>query len=170
MSRVEVCYVSSMDGSRNKTIFRKTRKNDVKEISLSLFVVANIDDEFPPKPLPTGHAAVVTYLEKLVEDRRGCVVYWREPCRYGELRWLAARVLACEYAYQGIEKPIMLENVVQPITLGDGRGLLELTKIDQLIEQGLLPTKTEIIKPQDYAYCCSKEAVEEIKRNQDNNE
>jgi hypothetical protein len=38
--------------------------------------------------------------------------------------------------------------------------------IEEIIQQGLLPTKTEIIKPQDYAYCCSKEAVEERKRNQ----
>lgn len=88
----------------------------------------------------------------------------------GELRWLAARVLACEYAYQGIETPIILKDVVQPTSNDKIAEIHRRKTIDELIQQGLLPTKTEIIKPQDYAYCCSKEAIEERKRNQQQDE
>lgn len=144
-------------------------KNDTHDVAMSLFVVADIHRELQPlpQPMPTGNAKVITYLEQLVEDRRGCIVHFQEPEAFGELRWLAARVLACEYAYQGIETPIMLEDVVQPIRSYEIVPIHRTKTIDELMQQGRLPTQTEIIKPQDYADCCSKEAVEERKRNQD---
>jgi hypothetical protein len=146
--------------------------NDTHGLALTLFVVADLGGESQPQPVPTGNAKVITRLEQLVEDHRLCVVNHIIPYTYGEMRWLAARLLACEYAYQGIEKPIILKDVIQPIRD------IEIVRIahpkpanlDELIQQGLVPTKTEVIKPQDYAACCSKEAVEERRLNQDKNE
>jgi hypothetical protein len=160
-------------------------KNDTREIALTLSNVAQIGREPKPQPVPTGNAEVITYLEQLVEeDRRMCIVDFRISYTFGELRWLAARVLACEYAYQGIEEPIILKDVVQPIRgykyaksdlyrkIEDInlQGLVPNRTIEELIQQGLVPTKTEIIKPQDYAVCCSKEAVEARRRNQETKE
>ena len=146
--------------------------NDTRDIAQALYLVAELDTK--SQPTPTGNAKVVAYLEQLVEDNRLCTVDWIIPYTYGELRWLAARVLACEYAYQGIEKPIMLKNVVQPIRGFDiariAQGKDKPITLEELVQQGLVPTKTEIIKPQDYAACCSKEAVEARRRNQGKNE
>ncbi len=141
-------------------------KNDTHEIALYLFVVADIVDGSPRKPLPTGNTQVIAYLEQLVEDQRGCIVLWQEPQAIGELRWLAARVLACEYAYQGIETHIILEDVIQPTRSREIPPIHRNKTIDELVQYGVLPTKTEIIKPQDYAYCCSKDAVAERQKNQ----
>lgn len=142
--------------------------NDAWKISGALYTVADIGRLPQPQPTPTGNAEVITYLEQLIEDNRLCPVDWRIPYAFSELRWLAARVLACEYAYQDVEKPIILEDVVQPIRRSDAYSiaLSHRVNLQELFEQGRLPTKTEIIKPQDYAYCCSKEAIEERKRNE----
>jgi len=145
-------------------------RNDARDIASALFQIAQLSRPPQPEPVPTGNAQVIAYLEQLIEDRRECPVDWRIPFAFGELRWLAARVLACEYAYQGIEKPIILKDVVQPIrnwgfVIYDERYRENMT-FDDFIQHGLLPTKTEIIKPQDYAACCSKEAVERRRNEQ----
>jgi hypothetical protein len=149
-------------------------KNDARDTASALFTVAELGREFQPQPAPTGNAKVIAYLERLINDNRLCVVNWIIPYTYGEMRWLAARVLACEYAYQGIEKPIILKDVIQPIRDFEIARIAQqhhkIANLSELVQHGLVPTKTEIIKPQDYAACCSKEAVEERKLNQDNNE
>jgi hypothetical protein len=148
--------------------------NNIQDVARTLFVVAQIGREPQPQPVPTGNAQVITYLEQLAEDDRWCVVDWRIPYAFGELRWLAARLLACEYAYQGIEKPIILKDVIQPIRQVEIGRIVQYYNLtmtfDELMQQGLVPRKTEIIKPQDYAACCSKEAVEARRRNQDKKE
>lgn len=146
---------------------RILESNDAHEIAGNLFHIAELDHPSQPEPLPTGNVEVIAYLEQLIEDRRGYfLILTRSTHTMGELRWLAARVLACEYAYQGIETPIILKDVVQPTSKYEIDEIHRRKKIDDLIQQRLLPTKTEIIKPQDYAHCCSKEAVEERIRNQ----
>jgi len=145
--------------------------NDLRDIALDLFDIADLGSN-RPQPVPTGNAKLITHLEQLLEDNRLCLVERRIPLAYGELRWLAARVLACEYAYQGIEKAIILKDVIQPIR-DDEIARIAYPKpaiLAELVQQELVPRKTEIIKPQDYVACCSKEAVEERRRNQDKNE
>lgn len=144
--------------------------NDAHAIAGALFQVAELHRELQRQPVPTGNAKVITHMEQLLEDHRWCIVEWIYPYAYGELRWLAARVLACEYAYKDIKKPIILKDVIQPIRLAEIDGIKEyyqITTLKELLQQELLPTKTEIIKPQDYAHCCSKEAVEKRRQNQD---
>ena len=117
-------------------------------------------------PEPRGNKYVISYLEHLIEDRRGCLVIWRVPFYWGEMRWLAARVLAYEYALLGINKCLVLEDVVIPvedieiITLASRHSLsfdhVEdpqsrfAMKVDDLIRCGLLPTTTELINPIDF--------------------
>jgi len=142
--------------------------DDTDKISLALFQASDLGRGPEPEPMPTGNAKIVTYLEQLIKDKRLCPVNWLIPHAWGELRWLAGRVLACEYAYQDIEIPIILKDVIQP------RKDFDLSRvnlsIEELVQRGWLTRKTEIIKPQDYAYCCSKEAVEKRKREQDSDE
>lgn len=146
--------------------------NNTHEISLTLHGLAELDREPQPQPVPTGNAKVISHLEQLIEDHQVCVVKFRVPYTYGEMRWLAARVLACEYAYQGIEEAIILKDVIQPVTDADIVDIANdiSASLKELIRRGIEPRTTEIIKPQDYVYCCSKEAVEERIRKQDKNE
>ena len=142
-----------------------------EDLALALSTVAKIGMDTPP--MPTGDTRVIKRLELFVEARDvWCIVDWRvgfaSGFTHGELRWLAARILVCEYAYAGIDTPIILEDVVQPFK-GVERGNLVMQHqmtFEELVEQGLMPHKTEIHKPKDYAWCCSKEAVEERIRNQ----
>lgn len=144
---------------------------NIDDIAGTLFYNAELSYPYEPEPMPTGNAKVIAYLEKLIEDRRGyLLILTRTTYVIGELRWLAAHMLACEYAYQGIDTPIILKDVVQPITKYDIYEAPPRKKINDLIQQGLLPTKTEIVKPQDYADCCSKEAIETRLQNQKKDE
>ncbi|MEM9952849.1 MAG: hypothetical protein AAF846_14675 [Chloroflexota bacterium] len=145
-------------------------ENDTYRLALALSGIAKISTL--DQPVPTGNSKVINHLEILIEDNRMCMVNSTIPPSYGEMRWLAARILACEYAYLGIKKSIVLENVVQPIK---GRELDRISPdkpmtLDERAKAGLLPTKTEIINPQDYVDCCSKEAVGERRRNQNKND
>ena len=155
--------------SEVKSYLRSLEENDTHDLAMSLCLVTETDRRPQPQPVPTGNEMIVSYLEQLVEDRRACVVDRITPYKFGEMRWLAARALACEYAYLGIENPIILEDVVQPMRRSEAAGINPYKTIHDLIRQRLLPTKTEIILPQDYVDCCSKESVEERKRNQDQN-
>ncbi len=148
-----------------KLYLESLASNDFEDISSALYHVADLRSVPQPQSVPTGNTEIITYLEQLIEDTRLCLLDRRIPYIYGELRWLAARVLACEYAYQGIETPIILKDVIQPIRRSDASRIAfpNQTDLQELFEQGRLPTKTEIIKPQYYAYCCSKEAVEKKK-------
>ena len=80
--------------------------NETRDVALTLFSVAELDRKPQPQPVPTGDARIVAFMERLVNDRRFCIVDWQIPPAYGELRWLAARVLACEYAYENIKNPL----------------------------------------------------------------
>ena len=149
-------------------------KNDTHDLARALFQIALLIRPYP-FPVPTGNKQVVEYLEQLVKDRRGCVVDWRTPHTFGELRWLAARVLACEYAFLGIEEAIILKDVVQPLRNWeffprDKKYQGVKMTFDELIQAAIFPTKTEVIYPQKYAWCCTKEAVEVRRRNQHKNE
>src|SRR5687767_14185155 len=111
--------------------------DDTWNLALTLSTVAQIGREPKPQPTPTGNAQVIAYLEQLVEDDRWCVVDHRIPYAYGEMRWLAARLLACEYAYQGIETPIILKDVIQPIRdVESGRQYYRTMTIAERIKYG----------------------------------
>jgi len=137
---------------------------NTKDIAGALSTIAAFDAKLQPQPIPTGNDKIVKYLEQLVEERQWCClgmgISFIHSFAYGELRWLAARLLACEYAYASIDKPIILKDVVQPIRDHESARIDPYKTKYELFQEGLLPTKTEIIKPQDYADCCSKEAVE----------
>jgi hypothetical protein len=89
--------------------------NDAWKIANALYLAADLGRKPQPEPAPTGNTEIITYLEQLVEDNRLCPVDWRIPYAFGELRWLAARILACEYIYQGIKTSIVLQDAIQPI-------------------------------------------------------
>lgn len=126
--------------------------------------IAGLDRESQPQSVtPTGNSKVIDHLERLVEDHRWTIVDWHIPPTYGELRWLVARILACEYAYQGIKTLIILEDMIRPAKLREItiiKKRLKISHVDKVIEHRLLPTTTEIIRPQDYCKWCSQEAVE----------
>ena len=154
--------------ARLKWYLENLATNDIEKISQALFIVAQMKGLDHAEPVPTDNTRVIAYLERLVEDRSGCIIIWRIPYVYGEIRWLAARLLACEYAYRGIEKPIILKDVIQPIeSYGE---TYSLNALNRNIVQGLLPTTTEIIRPQDYCEWCSKEAIEKRQRKQESEE
>jgi len=153
-----------------KRYLETLEKNDTRDVAKILFTMAGLDMETLSPFIPTGNAKIIAYLEQLIEDRRGYVISWEIPSGVGELRWLAAQALACEYAYQGIETPIILKDVFIPTRDYETDPTHRDKTIDERIQQGLLPTKTEIIKPQDYVNCCSKEAVEKRKRKQNSDE
>ncbi|MEM9954624.1 MAG: hypothetical protein AAF846_23645 [Chloroflexota bacterium] len=140
-------------------------RNDPNDLANLFFVILQFN-RIPPHPVPTGNTNIITGLEKLLEDRR----LWTDLHHniileevYGEMRWLAARVLACEYAYQGIETPIVLKDVIQPINSSEIDRISDdkSASLTELVERGLIPRKTETIKPQDYYECSSKEAIAE---------
>lgn len=149
----------------------KLTTNDTTEVANTLWVIAQLGRP-KPQPLPTGNSEVIAHLEQLIKDNRNCIVDWMTPPSWGELRWLASRVLACEYAYLGVEKTIILKDVIQPISdlnLYNISQEHQIQSLDELIQRGHLPTKTEIIDPQDYCEWCSKEAVEK-RQKQDKDE
>lgn len=149
----------------------KLASDDAEAIAGALYVVAEIHMRSQAMPVPTGNAKVIARLEQLLEDRRVCKVgpygSYISGVVLGELRWLAARALACEYAYLGIDKTITLKDVLQPMWNYEIVSIDPKKTIKELVQQGLVPRKTEIIKPQDYAHCCTKEAVEKRRQNQD---
>ena len=165
--------------SSTNELINVLKSGDAYHIASSLFHISGLDlvgfdRESQPQPVtPTGNSEVIAHLEQLVEDRRWTIVDWHIPESYGEIRWLAARVLACEYAYRGIKTSIVLEDVVQPIKrreLTKIREELEVSHMNVVIEQRLMPKKTEIIRPQDYCEWCSKEAIEKRQHEQESEE
>ncbi|MEO1643554.1 MAG: hypothetical protein AAFR67_00090 [Chloroflexota bacterium] len=140
------------------------RANDPNDIAMWLLHYSDMGEGSEPHPIPTCNDQVIYYLEKLLEDRRPCAITDRAPYDYGELRWLAARALACEYAYRGIDTPIILEEVAMPVSQ---RELGGLDNFSNRIQSGQVQTKTEIIDPQDWCKWCCKEAVEEQQCNEE---
>ncbi|MEO1288489.1 MAG: hypothetical protein AAFV93_12035 [Chloroflexota bacterium] len=134
------------------------KKNTLQEVAQALYYHTEVGRVTNPQPTPTGSNEVIGYLEKLIEDHRVCVVDRVFPQMYGELRWLAARCLACEYAYKGIKTSIVLEDVMQPIREDRFNGLDDLEK---RIQNRLIVTKTEVIQSQDWYELCCKEVIEE---------
>ena len=66
---------------------------------------------------PTGGAALLPYLEALLEDRTPCLEQVR-PFVFCEIRWMAACALAAERRAQGIATPVCIVNIARPI-IGD---------------------------------------------------
>ncbi|MEL6405829.1 MAG: hypothetical protein AAFR81_15780 [Chloroflexota bacterium] len=149
------------------------KSNDLSEIGMFLLHYNDLRTIYPAgfchedEPVPISNDEIIRLLENLLDDRRPVPITSRFPRHYGELRWAVARALACEYAYRGIDKPIILKDVMKPIRSREAGRIDDLTR---RIEQGLQPTQTEIIKPQDYCEWCSKEAIERLSKKQNSDE
>ena len=63
--------------------------------------------------MPTADERVLPYLEPLLDDNSPCLL--GIPYIFGEIRWLAAKVLASERAALGIGTPVHVPNVVRPV-------------------------------------------------------
>jgi len=122
--------------------------------------------------IPTGKTEIIDQLLNLIDDRRGYMITWAKPSYWGEIRWLATHVLACEYAYIDFSWKYTLKDVVKPIIteteifeliylhgLSPGSQKTEHL-LDQLIEKKLAPTYTITVDTKNYANC-SKDAVEQ---------
>lgn len=139
------------------------KSNDLEEVAWVLTYYMDGHGYYNPEPI--GNDEIISYLKHLIEDQRLCKVNWGFPSRWGELRWSAARVLACEYAYKGIDTPIILKDVLKPVTL---EGFGTLSYLINRIEKGLMPTVTQVIRPQEWCELCCKEAVEKrLQQNKD---
>lgn len=62
---------------------------------------------------PAADERILPYLEDLLDDDTISVIFL--PYRFGEVRWLAAKVLVAERAALGHNTPVYLDNVFQPI-------------------------------------------------------
>ena len=66
---------------------------------------------------PSADARILPYLSRLLYDKSPCLL--SIPSLFGEIRWLAAHALAAERAALGIQKPVCLRQIVQPLETGD---------------------------------------------------
>ncbi|BAZ15798.1 hypothetical protein NIES4071_76700 [Calothrix sp. NIES-4071] len=99
---------------------------------------------------PAVDERVLPYLENLLDD--DTLTLLMLPYRFGEVRWLAAKVLVAERAALGHKEPVHLDNVVQPMnveefaSLAKSAGIKGYGGLDGVIEalgilraQGQLP-------------------------------
>ncbi|MGB0383385.1 MAG: hypothetical protein ACPGWR_01055 [Ardenticatenaceae bacterium] len=77
---------------------------------------------------PSADERVLPYLERLLNDKTPCLL--GHPYIFGEIRWLAAHALAAERAALGIQKPVCLRNVVDPVDTADIIHAEQLANID----------------------------------------
>ena len=66
---------------------------------------------------PSADERVLPYLERLLNDKTPCLL--GHPYIFGEIRWLAAHALATQRAILGIQTPIHLPDVVDPVDTAD---------------------------------------------------
>jgi hypothetical protein len=87
---------------------------------------------------PAEDERVLPYLDNLLEDEALCVVML--PYRFGEVRWLAAKVLVAERAALGHNEPVHLSNVVRPVdveefaSLAKSAGVTSRGGVDGVLE------------------------------------
>lgn len=87
---------------------------------------------------PAEDERVLPYLDNLLDDETLCVVML--PYRFGEVRWLAAKVLLAERAALGYNEPVYLNNVVRPIdveefaSLASSAGVTSRGGVDGVLE------------------------------------
>lgn len=131
---------------------------DINSEDLSL-VVATLNDL---RDYPSADRRVLPYLERLLEDKRPCLL--AIPYIFGEIRWLAAKALLAEREALGIGEPVRVLNVVQPIDMkgyakarraanisiqGGVEGVCE--NLAMLRDMGYLPMYDLILWPQPRA-------------------
>lgn len=131
---------------------------DINSEDLSL-IVATLNDL---RDYPSADRRVLPYLERLLEDKRTCLL--AIPYIFGEIRWVAAKALLAEREALGIHEPVRLLNVVQPIDMrgyakarraanisirGGVEGVLENLAI--LRDMGYLPMYDLILWPKPRA-------------------
>ncbi len=82
---------------------------DITSGDLSLIIVT-LEDLWR---FPAADERVLPYLEQLLHDKSACLL--GIPYIFGEVRWLAAKVLASERAALGINRLVYVPNVVRPV-------------------------------------------------------
>lgn len=134
------------------TLIKDLEENQREGVSVWLRVMLE-DNE------PTCDEKVVTLIEKLLTDTRACMVRGSMPPLFGQMRWLAARILVREYACLGKEKSLLLEEVAEPLTNAEFITLLanhhsQIPRYDpnkpyermyiafeELVKQGVIPLR-----------------------------